>query len=222
MTQPLLFIPVSFQRARNPAPPDKGLTIWTDGGYDAPTEEGSAAVGIWRARDDPLDKPPTTLTAKLYPATSSTQAEMTALTLALDWVADHAQGEQISIYSDSLSALTYVTERYYKSSLSKIKNALASAFCRAAQVARITFTHIPGHSGFSRTSQSTDSPRLYSETQYTERTLSTYPTSAASPETSSLLPPTTPSNLDTLAPSLSRPRLQSLDARLLWERSWSK
>jgi len=106
-----------------------------------------AAVGIWRAQDDPLDKPPTTLTAKLYPATSSTQAKMTALTLALDWVADHAQGEQISMYSDSLSALTYVTERYHKSSLSKIKNALASAFCRAAQVARITFTHIPGHSG---------------------------------------------------------------------------
>ena len=214
-TQPLLFIPVSFQRARNPAPPDKGLTIWTDGGYDAATEEGSAAVGIWRAQDDPLDKPPTTLTAKLYPATSSTQAEMTALTLALDWVADHAQGEQISIYSDSLSALTYVTERYYKSSLSKIKNALASAFCRAAQVARITFTHIPGHSGILQN----DSVDRLATTVLRDSTHGANPfdLSYFSGFARDFL--STPSDY-ALQPRPPRPI--PLHARLLWERSWSK
>jgi len=73
---------------------------------------------------------------------------MLALTLAFQWIADNSKGEKLNIYSDSLVALTYAAERYYRPSLSRIKNAFFEAFIHASGTSQIILTQLPGHSGW--------------------------------------------------------------------------
>jgi hypothetical protein len=63
---------------------------------------------------------------------------MMALAKALQWIRENGQKENVHIHPDSLSALTYVTERYFKPSDSIVKNTSASAYVQATQVANIT------------------------------------------------------------------------------------
>ena len=111
------------------------------------------AVAIWRAHDHPYAVSATTLTAKLYPTTPSTQIEMVAIMMDLNWIADHAQEVEATMYSESLSTVTYVKERYFRPSLFNIKNALSDTYCRATQVLRITLIHVPSDSGIHQNEQ---------------------------------------------------------------------
>jgi len=74
-------------------------------------------------------------------------SEILALILAFQWIADKGKGEKVNIFSDSLGTLTYVAERYYRPSLSRIKNALVEVFIRASVTSQIIVTHVPGDSG---------------------------------------------------------------------------
>jgi len=148
--QPLLVVPSILVQSPGPLDSPCHFSIWTDGGFIYDAEQGSAALAIWNGADHPSSSPLFESSTCIFPASSSTQAEMFALTKALEWIRDNAQALDVHVYSDSWSSLKFLHTSYYTSSLSAIKNRLASSYVQASQVARITLVHVPGHAGITQ------------------------------------------------------------------------
>jgi len=120
------------------------IQIWTDGSFSAEDTNGGTAAIIWTQgyAHDPIKIG--SVEAQVF---SSTQVQMIALQQAFEYVSKYAQGEEVQIYSDSLSALTYLNSRYWQISCSDTKTRLRTAFMQACQTATIQLIHVPGHAG---------------------------------------------------------------------------
>jgi len=72
---------------------------------------------------------------------------MIALISAFEYISQNAIGEEVQVYSDSLGALAFRVNGYWKSSLSDTKKHLRIAYAQACQTSTIQLIHVHGHRG---------------------------------------------------------------------------
>jgi len=65
-------------------------------------------------------------------------------------MSENAIGEEVEVYSDSVGALTFLVNGYWKSSFSGTKQRLRIAYAQACQASTIQLIHVPGHRGISQ------------------------------------------------------------------------
>jgi len=168
--------------------------------------------------DSSLRPPPLELIGGESLVFSSTQVEMIALISAFEYISQNAIGEEVQVYSDSLGALAFRVNGYWKSSLSDTKKHLRIAYAQACQTSTIQLIHVHGHRGIWQNEYADKAAKNALKTLTTTNVNADTSQADSFARAFYLVPHPTPNN-QSKEPSQSRPDQSSLERRLLWRHS---